>query len=52
MCCGFHYDVVWCVYIYIYIYIYILSALKKEMEQIERGELDGELVSMWEKAQA
>lgn len=28
------------------------SALKKEIEQIDKGELDSELPGMWEKAQA
>ena len=28
------------------------SALKKEIEQIESGELEGELPALWEKLQA
>ena len=46
MCVQYAYDSVpsslFCIY----------SALKKEIEQIERGELDSELPRMWEKIQA
>ena len=36
----------------IYAELRVYSALKKETEQIERGELDSELANMWEKVQA
>ena len=32
--------------------VYVCSSLKKETEQIEKGELDAELATMWEKVKA
>lgn len=45
ICCGFK-------YLWVTSYCLLYRALKKEIEQLERGELDSQLPAMWEEVQA